>query len=358
MALQTSGAIGLNDIHVEAGGSSGTSATINDTDIRGLIGKGSGASNAFNEYYGASSAPVSYPGTFTVDPEIQFAWGADELYASNGNSSTIGANVARSGLIPAYNAAFQGTMIGTGSGTNVAFGLNARSKRFATVYEDKNFTNNGTTNIWNGAAIASNGGYTCWFVKHRPFGGSSWHRPFTIQGAVNGYGTTVNNLSAPYAGNSRHYNGIHLYENGTSYWQWMRGGSINTSSSAAYNNNTNSIASPKGGNYQTFAIFSIPANTTATMNARARVKTRLTSSSGSVVDNLTVNLTSWSSGYIAYVPNTTADGAKFYFSDSTYWNANQATDLAHWYEFGFSNRIWSTAEQNAWMTTLETKYGY
>jgi hypothetical protein len=357
MALQTSGAISLNDIHVEAGGSSGSSATINDTDIRGLIGKGSGASNSFNEYYGAS-ATVSYPGTFTVDPEIQFAWGANELYASNGGGSTIAGGVARSGLIPAYNAAFQGTMIGTGSGTNVAFGLNAKGKRFATVYEDKNFTNNGYTNIWNGAAIQANGGYTCWFVKHRPNGGSAWHRPFTIQGAVTGYGTTQQSITSPYTGNSRHYNGIHLYENGTSYWQWNRGGSAWNSSSSAYNNNTNSIASPKGSSYITFAIFSIPANTSSVVNARARVKTRLTPSSTTVVDNLTVTLSSWANGTIVYAPNTYADGAKFFFSDSAYWNSGQATDLAHWYEFGFSNRLWTAAEQSAWMTTLETKYGY
>ena len=57
MALQTSGAISLNDIHVEAGGSSGSSATINDTDIRGLISKGSGSSMSFNEWYGASNYP-------------------------------------------------------------------------------------------------------------------------------------------------------------------------------------------------------------------------------------------------------------------------------------------------------------
>ena len=55
MALQTSGQISLNDIHVEAGGSSGTSASINDSDIRELISKGDGAQNAFNEYYGASA---------------------------------------------------------------------------------------------------------------------------------------------------------------------------------------------------------------------------------------------------------------------------------------------------------------
>lgn len=43
MPLQTSGAISLNDIHVEAGGTSGTQASINDADIRALIGKSSGA---------------------------------------------------------------------------------------------------------------------------------------------------------------------------------------------------------------------------------------------------------------------------------------------------------------------------
>lgn len=58
MALQSSGAISLNDIHIEAGGSSGTLCTINDSDIRGLIGKTSGATSSFNEFYGASS--VSY----------------------------------------------------------------------------------------------------------------------------------------------------------------------------------------------------------------------------------------------------------------------------------------------------------
>ena len=62
MALQTSGAISLNDIHVEAGGTSGTSATINDSDIRGLtaasgytIPTGSGTAIDFGDFYGASS---------------------------------------------------------------------------------------------------------------------------------------------------------------------------------------------------------------------------------------------------------------------------------------------------------------
>ena len=57
MTLQSSGAISLNDIHIEAGGSSGTSATLNDSDIRALIGKSSGAQSSFSEFYGASSSP-------------------------------------------------------------------------------------------------------------------------------------------------------------------------------------------------------------------------------------------------------------------------------------------------------------
>lgn len=59
MALQTSGTISLNDIHVEAGGSSGTQASINDSDIRGLIGKSSGVQMAFSEWYGASNLALN-----------------------------------------------------------------------------------------------------------------------------------------------------------------------------------------------------------------------------------------------------------------------------------------------------------
>jgi hypothetical protein len=56
VALQYNGAISLNDIHVEAGGSTGTQASINDADIRALIGKASGATMSFSEWYGATGA--------------------------------------------------------------------------------------------------------------------------------------------------------------------------------------------------------------------------------------------------------------------------------------------------------------
>jgi hypothetical protein len=57
MALPPSGTISLNDIHVEAGGTSGTLATINDADIRGLIGKAESTTMSFSEWYGANSGP-------------------------------------------------------------------------------------------------------------------------------------------------------------------------------------------------------------------------------------------------------------------------------------------------------------
>ena len=64
MALQSSGQISLNDIHVEAGGTSGSQASINDSDIRALIGKSSGASMSFSEWYGASAETVLHSTSF------------------------------------------------------------------------------------------------------------------------------------------------------------------------------------------------------------------------------------------------------------------------------------------------------
>lgn len=60
MPLPGSGAISLNQIHVEAGGSSGSQASLNDSDIRDLIGKGASSQNSFNEYYGISASQPTY----------------------------------------------------------------------------------------------------------------------------------------------------------------------------------------------------------------------------------------------------------------------------------------------------------
>lgn len=73
MPLQSSGAISLNQIHVEAGGTSGTQASINDADIRGLIDKASGVQMSFSEWYGASSFSWTSPtGGFSYAPTAAF----------------------------------------------------------------------------------------------------------------------------------------------------------------------------------------------------------------------------------------------------------------------------------------------
>tara|TARA_B100001057_G_scaffold96585_1_gene93197 strand:+ start:31 stop:528 length:498 start_codon:yes stop_codon:yes gene_type:complete len=75
MALPSSGAISLNQMHVEAGGSSGTQCSLNDSDIRGLISKGSGSQMSFSEWYGASSS--------TTESSLVFTAGNFTLYSAN-----------------------------------------------------------------------------------------------------------------------------------------------------------------------------------------------------------------------------------------------------------------------------------
>lgn len=90
MALQTSGQISLNDIHIEAGGSSGSQASLNDTDIRSLIGKSSGAQMSFSEWYGASAGPS--PSTisgFTPSNTAETGSTADFGYLKGTNDTVV-----------------------------------------------------------------------------------------------------------------------------------------------------------------------------------------------------------------------------------------------------------------------------
>jgi len=66
MPLQSSGQISLNDIHIEAGGTTGTEASINDTDIRDLIDKSSATQMSFSEWYGASNVASATGGTIST----------------------------------------------------------------------------------------------------------------------------------------------------------------------------------------------------------------------------------------------------------------------------------------------------
>lgn len=93
MALQTSGPISLNDIHVEAGGTSGTQASLNDSDIRGLINKASGAQNSFSEYYGASAVTNLPTSGSTINGQAQLQEITVSDYISSGETLNVPSNL-------------------------------------------------------------------------------------------------------------------------------------------------------------------------------------------------------------------------------------------------------------------------
>ena len=81
MAIASSGAIDLDEFHVEAGGTSGDTCSMDDADIRGLIGVNAGSTNAMDDWYGASAEFYSHK----VDHSVRFE---DQ---SNGNlEQTLG----------------------------------------------------------------------------------------------------------------------------------------------------------------------------------------------------------------------------------------------------------------------------
>lgn len=119
MALPTSGALTLDAIHVEAGGTTGTTCSLNDSDIRGLtaasgrtINSTLGTNIDFADFYGASGVPASYtrssitPASYIPSPSFgtrsylfyeNTNYTAQYSIYANGNSGTSGQNVQDSG---------------------------------------------------------------------------------------------------------------------------------------------------------------------------------------------------------------------------------------------------------------------
>jgi len=93
MPLPTSGQIDLNAIHVEAGGTTGTAATINDTDIRGLVGVSSGVAMDFADWYGASGNDEDT--TFTGGSNSQTLGGYKGVSAGAATTGTFGSYTDR-----------------------------------------------------------------------------------------------------------------------------------------------------------------------------------------------------------------------------------------------------------------------
>ena len=66
MPLQSSGAISMNDVHIELGAASGTMVSLNDTDVRALAERPSGSISLFN-FYGKAATSGYTPITGAFD---------------------------------------------------------------------------------------------------------------------------------------------------------------------------------------------------------------------------------------------------------------------------------------------------
>ena len=97
MATPSSGAISLDQINVEAGGSSGSTISINDVQIRFLDSKSANATSSFDDFYGieAGGGIMSVGGTVsqtqsTVNYVTTFTTTANRGFLGTGTASDFG----------------------------------------------------------------------------------------------------------------------------------------------------------------------------------------------------------------------------------------------------------------------------
>ena len=213
MALPTSGTITLDEIHVEAGGTTNTTATINDTDIRALIGKAASVTMSFDEWYGASASVTinltigantnnyniqnSRGGTYvagvttvnlTINSGVTVGSTSTGTYALETGSSWASGdviNIINNGTVKGRggNGGNGGSAVYDSSvtaGTDGGVGGNAFRAQFATT-----FTNNGS--VYGGGGGGGGGGSQYSFLELKASSISS-----AFAGAGGGGGAGVN----------------------------------------------------------------------------------------------------------------------------------------------------------------------
>ena len=112
MPLTSSGAISLNEMHIEAGGTSASEASINDADIIGMISKTAGTAMSFNEWYGASSGyTANERGFSTILPARNGQTNYMEFYDVNYTATFADGNGMRSWLSSNYHDVAAGSCV-------------------------------------------------------------------------------------------------------------------------------------------------------------------------------------------------------------------------------------------------------
>lgn len=125
MTTPASGAISLNQLHTEAGGTSGAQVSINDADVRRLKDGSSGASSAFNSFYSKTryvvTAATGSNGGFTATGFKT----SSPTFGSRSPTSLTWTSATWAGLYYNLNTpnanTYQLLLNGSGSGTNSGF---------------------------------------------------------------------------------------------------------------------------------------------------------------------------------------------------------------------------------------------
>ena len=270
MGLQTSGPISLNDIHIEAGGTSGTQCGMNDADIRALIGKNAGTQNSFNEYYGASAEEVRTLSSGATNQNVSTLFGSD--FTDSVAKRLIINSGVEIGATSTANYALQvpsgmgGTLIiqnaGTISGAGGQPHTNGQAGETALYIASNNVTvtNTGTIRGGGGGGGAGHYGTT---------GGSVSTSVVNCVGGSYGYGGAGGNgqgynqsqtNGAPGSGGGSKVAYLQSYPGVpnagpsaiicSNYSQWTDGGSGYTGGNGGTYGNAGSDGQGPGGNYQ------------------------------------------------------------------------------------------------------------
>ena len=233
MAIKTSGALSLNEIHAEVGGTSESVVSLNDTDLRGLtpasgysINSTSGTQISIGDFYGASSAAV-YVGAAALGPTSHPNWDS----SSEASPS-----------IPGQNGDLVILIHGCGSGMSNYFSdglrINDSSALNTVAHYDTSTTSAGTINWGVYWWIKASGQTTPYYAHHY-----DQYAGYGLSGGVMVFRnvTTLVGSATNYAGGLRTYNNPPSATASSTPKLWVAVGVHKT-----YNSSSNSGATPSG----------------------------------------------------------------------------------------------------------------
>ena len=176
MPVQSSGQVSLNDLHIEAGGTTGTECSFNDSDIRGLISKDAASQMRMDEWYGASNVFTFNITSNTLKGNLSSLATAAGWNGSSALECTINSGVyvwsdsrtTAALIINVAGAKVTNNGYIMGQGGNGGSAPNGPATNPTSGGPAINVTQSGTTIVNNsGAFIGGGGGGGGWYIVYR-----------------------------------------------------------------------------------------------------------------------------------------------------------------------------------------------